>query len=70
MSEPTFRIQMAAEMSGVKEGLIRAWERRYGVLKPARSPSGYRTFTRGDIEVLKKQGWVVKQAGGNAVRGG
>ena len=22
------------------------------------------------IEVLKKQGWVVKQAGGNAVRGG
>ncbi len=45
---------MAAEMSGVKEGLIRAWERRYGVLKPARSPGGYRTYTQEDIEVLKR----------------
>ena len=54
MSEPTFRIQMAAEISGVKEGLIRAWERRYGVLKPARSPGGYRTYTQADIEVLKR----------------
>ena len=54
MNEPTFRIQMAAEISGVKEGLIRAWERRYGVLKPARSPGGYRTYTQADIEVLKR----------------
>ncbi|MBS1148846.1 MAG: carH [Myxococcaceae bacterium] len=54
MNEPTFRIQMAAEVSGVKEGLIRAWERRYGVLKPARSPGGYRTYTQADIEVLKR----------------
>ncbi len=45
---------MAAEISGVKEGLIRAWERRYGVLKPARSPGGYRTYTQADIEVLKR----------------
>jgi MerR family transcriptional regulator, light-induced transcriptional regulator len=52
--EPTYRIQLAAEMSGVKEGLIRAWERRYGVLKPARSPGGYRTYTLADIEVLKR----------------
>lgn len=54
MNEPTFRIQMAAEMSGVKEGLIRAWERRYGVLKPPRSPGGYRTYTSADIDVLKR----------------
>ncbi len=53
-TEPTYRIQMAAELSGVKEGLIRAWERRYGVLKPARSPGGYRTYTQADIEVLKR----------------
>ncbi len=45
---------MAAEMSGVKEGLIRAWERRYGVLKPPRSPGGYRTYTMADIEILKR----------------
>ena len=52
--EPTYRIAMAAEISGVKEGLIRAWERRYGVPKPARSPGGYRTYTQADIEILKR----------------
>jgi MerR family transcriptional regulator, light-induced transcriptional regulator len=41
-------------MSGVSEGLIRAWERRYGVLKPKRTPSGYRAYTDGDIEILKR----------------
>src|SRR5262249_48013811 len=47
-------IQMAAEMTGVNEGLIRAWERRYGVLKPKRTPGGYRAYTDADIEVLKR----------------
>lgn len=50
----TYRIQVAAELSGVKESLIRAWERRYGVLHPQRTPSGYRTYGDGDIEVLKR----------------
>lgn len=52
--ERTYRIHMAAEMTGVSEGLIRAWERRYGVLKPKRTPSGYRAYTQADIEVLKR----------------
>jgi DNA-binding transcriptional MerR regulator len=52
--ERTYRIHIAAEMSGVSEGLIRAWERRYGVLKPKRTPSGYRAYTDLDIEVLKR----------------
>jgi len=52
--ERTYRIHVAAEMSGVSEGLIRAWERRYGVLKPRRTPSGYRAYTGLDIEVLKR----------------
>jgi DNA-binding transcriptional MerR regulator/methylmalonyl-CoA mutase cobalamin-binding subunit len=50
----TYRINMAAEMSGVSEGLIRAWERRYGVLKPRRTPAGYRAYTESDITVLRK----------------
>lgn len=52
--ERTYRIHMAAEMTGVSEGLIRAWERRYGVLKPRRTPSGYRAYTQSDIEVLRR----------------
>lgn len=52
--ERTYRIQVAAEMTGVSEGLIRAWERRYGVLKPRRTASGYRAYTEGDIEILRR----------------
>jgi MerR family transcriptional regulator, light-induced transcriptional regulator len=54
MIERTYRIHIASEMSGVSEGLIRAWERRYGVLKPKRTASGYRAYTERDIEVLKR----------------
>lgn len=52
--ERTYRIHMASEMTGVSEGLIRAWERRYGVLKPRRTASGYRAYTQADIEVLRR----------------
>lgn len=52
--ERTYRIHVAAEMSGISEALIRAWERRYGVIKPRRTASGYRAYTERDIEVLKQ----------------
>ncbi len=52
--ERTYRIHIASEMTGVSEALIRAWERRYGVLKPRRTPSGYRAYTQADIEVLRR----------------
>lgn len=52
--ERTYRIHVASELSGVSEALIRAWERRHGVLKPRRSASGYRNYTEVDIEVLRR----------------
>ncbi len=52
--ERTYRIHIASEMSGVSEGLIRAWERRYGVIKPRRTGSGYRAYTETDIAVLRR----------------
>ena len=54
LMERTYRIHIASEMTGVSEGLIRAWERRYGVLKPRRTASGYRAYTNSDIEVLRR----------------
>lgn len=54
MAEHSFRIRKAAELSGVTEDLIRAWERRYGVLKPRRTPGGYRVYSDADIAVLKR----------------
>lgn len=54
MSERAYRIALAAQLSGVKEPLIRQWERRYGVLRPQRTAGGYRTYSDADIEVLKR----------------
>lgn len=54
MAERTYRIHIAAELSGVRVELIRAWERRYGVLVPERTPAGYRVYTDRDVALLKR----------------
>src|SRR5690349_21233893 len=54
MAERTYRIHIAAELSGVRVELIRAWERRYGVLSPERTPAGYRVYTDRDVALLKR----------------
>ena len=54
MAERTYRIHIAAELAGVRVELIRAWERRYGVLTPRRTPGGYRVYTDRDVAVLKQ----------------
>ncbi|MCE9672197.1 MerR family transcriptional regulator [Myxococcus stipitatus] len=54
MSQRTYRIHVAAELSGVRVELIRAWERRYGVLQPLRTPAGYRVYTERDVALLKR----------------
>lgn len=35
---------MAARATGVSEATLRAWERRYGVIRPQRTESGYRLY--------------------------
>jgi MerR family transcriptional regulator, light-induced transcriptional regulator len=52
--EPLYRIHVVAERVGVTEALLRAWERRYGLTRPQRTPGGYRAYTEADIEVLKR----------------
>ena len=44
------RIAEFARRVGVSPELLRAWERRYGLLAPARSPSGYRLYSARDAE--------------------
>jgi DNA-binding transcriptional MerR regulator/methylmalonyl-CoA mutase cobalamin-binding subunit len=61
MSERTYRIHIAAELSGVREDLLRAWERRYGVLAPQRTASGYRVYTERDVALLKRLKQLTEQ---------
>ncbi len=42
------RIGELSRRVGVSVEALRAWERRYGVLRPSRSPSGYRLYGRDD----------------------
>jgi MerR family transcriptional regulator, light-induced transcriptional regulator len=44
------RIGEFARRVGVSTAVLRAWERRYGLLRPVRSPGGYRLYTAEDAE--------------------
>jgi DNA-binding transcriptional MerR regulator len=49
-----FPIRVIAELSGVAATTLRAWERRYGLLKPTRSPSGHRLYNNDDLSTVKR----------------
>lgn len=61
MAERHYRINVVAEMVGISESLLRAWERRYGVVKPRRSPGGFRVYSDSDIELLKRIHQLVRE---------
>src|SRR6478609_503555 len=46
----SLRIGEFARRVGVSTDLLRAWERRYGLLQPVRSPGGFRLYTADDAE--------------------
>ena len=54
MSEPTYRIHTVAEMTGVNPVTLRAWERRYGVPQPIRTPSAYRLYSDHDVQQIRR----------------
>jgi DNA-binding transcriptional MerR regulator len=48
VSEATLRIGELARRSGVSTDVLRAWERRYGLLEPTRTAAGYRLYSADD----------------------
>jgi MerR family transcriptional regulator, light-induced transcriptional regulator len=49
MDEARLRIGELARRAGVSADVLRAWERRYGLLEPTRTESGYRLYTEADL---------------------
>jgi DNA-binding transcriptional MerR regulator len=47
-----FSIQMAAQMSGLSAHTIRAWEKRYQALTPARTNNGRRLYSADEVDRL------------------
>ena len=49
-----YRIHAVAELTGVPAVTLRAWERRYGVPRPARAPSAYRMYGPEDVALVER----------------
>jgi DNA-binding transcriptional MerR regulator/methylmalonyl-CoA mutase cobalamin-binding subunit len=54
-----YPIQIVARRTGLNLDVLRAWERRYGVVEPERSDGGRRLYSAADIERLSLLGRVV-----------
>lgn len=70
-----YTIKQASLRTGIDVSLIRAWERRYGVVHPERSAGGYRLYDDDAIARLRAmraliaQGWSAAQAAGAVLDG-
>ncbi len=53
---PTFNMKVVVQETGLKPDTLRAWERRYGVPNPERTPGGHRLYSQHEIDLLK---WLV-----------
>ncbi|HEU0235236.1 MAG TPA: MerR family transcriptional regulator [Candidatus Limnocylindrales bacterium] len=70
-----YTIKQASARTGLGAPLIRAWERRYGVIAPTRTASGYRLYDDAAIGTLRtmrslvESGWSASEAA-RAIRAG
>lgn len=53
-AEELLRIGELSKRAGVSAESLRAWERRYGLLRPIRSPGGLRLYSLQDLERVRK----------------
>jgi len=47
-----YPIRTVSTLTGVKAVTLRAWERRYGLIRPVRTEGGHRLYTRSDIDTV------------------
>ena len=67
-SEALFNLKSVVRQTGVKPDTLRAWQRRYGLPSPGRSPGGHRLYSQRDIDTIKwltarqQEGLSIKRA--------
>jgi MerR family transcriptional regulator, light-induced transcriptional regulator len=65
---PAYNLKAVIRETGLTPATIHAWERRYGIFNPKRSPGGHRLFSAEEINLLKwlvarkKEGLSISQA--------
>ncbi|RTZ18179.1 MerR family transcriptional regulator [Vibrio aquaticus] len=59
--EQQYAIREVSEITGVKPVTLRAWQRRYNLIKPMRTEKGHRLYSQEDIALIGRiQSWLVK----------
>jgi len=51
---PLYPIREVSRLTGVNSVTLRAWERRYGLIRPQRTPKGHRLYGPEDIERVER----------------
>ena len=51
---PSLRIGELSRRVGVSDHVLRAWESRYGLLRPSRSDGGYRLYSEADADRIRR----------------
>ncbi|EWH01605.1 MerR family transcriptional regulator [Halomonas sp. BC04] len=51
---PLYPIREVSRITGVNSVTLRAWERRYGLICPQRTPKGHRLYAREDIDRVEQ----------------
>jgi MerR family transcriptional regulator, light-induced transcriptional regulator len=70
-----YTIKEAALRTGLTEPVLRAWERRYGVVAPQRTPGGYRVYDEAALRRLRSMrrliddGWSASAAAAAIIAG-
>lgn len=49
-----YTIKRVVDLVGLPSDTIRAWEKRYGLPRPERSPGGYRLYSADDVSLLRR----------------
>jgi DNA-binding transcriptional MerR regulator len=47
-------IRTVSSLTGVNSVTLRAWERRYDLIKPVRTPKGHRLYTMADVDLINR----------------
>ena len=62
---PVYNLKVVLKETGISADTLRAWERRYGLPLPQRTPGGHRLYSQFDIETIK---WLIaRQADGLSI---
>jgi methanogenic corrinoid protein MtbC1 len=56
--DPIYNMKAVEQQTGISAATLRAWERRYSLVEPKRTASGYRLYSDRDVALLR---WVRNQ---------